>query len=251
MANPDVVDHPSASDSPAMRPTPTASAPLTVRNRPPRSGRRRAFTLIELLAVMLIISILAVALVPMVSDAVATSRVTACSSNLGEIGEAILQYQIKYRRLPNQSGVKFFAELYSKKAMENTKTNAERLTCPSIEKSALAIGTLDWEEWWSDLELVDGSYSAYAGRDMRQFPLRRFPDGAGKEPLIADDNDGGMNHDVVTNVLYGDGSVTTFNLPDLQREGLVLEESTVLEVGPDSPVEDLTKLGILPLEVTT
>jgi len=140
--------------------------------------------------------------------------------------------------------VRFFAEIYAKGAMENTKPNAERLTCPAIDKSSLEIGRMDWEMWWNDLELVDGSFSAYAGRDMRQFPLRRFPDGAGREPLVADDNDGGMNHNIVTNVLYGDGSVQSFALPELKEEGLVPEESLVLEVGPDSPVEDLTKLSL-------
>ncbi|MAB80561.1 MAG: hypothetical protein CMJ89_14505 [Planctomycetes bacterium] len=216
---------------------------MRVPNRP-ISFRRAAFTLIELLAVILIIGILATALLPMVTDAVGTAKVTACAKNMQNLYQGLLIYRSRYKEIPKESGVRFFADLISRRAIDNTKTNAERLTCPSIEKSALAIGALDWEDWWTDLELVDGSYSAYAGRDMRRFPLRRFPDGAGSEPLIADDNDGGMNHDVVTNVLYGDGSVQTFNLPDLVREGLIMEEQEVLEVGPDSPVEDLTKLSL-------
>ena len=36
--------------------------------------------------------------------------------------------------------------------------------------------------------------------------LRKFPPPP-TEPLIADDNDGGMNHETTTNVLMGDGSV--------------------------------------------
>jgi len=205
---------------------------------------RKGFTLIELLAVILIIGILATALLPMVTDAVDNAKVTACQKNLQNIYQGLLKYKMTYDKLPTEGGVRFFAEIYAKGAMENTKPNAERLTCPAIDKSSLEIGRMDWEMWWNDLELVDGSFSAYAGRDMRQFPLRRFPDGAGREPLVADDNDGGMNHNIVTNVLYGDGSVQSFALPELKEEGLVLEESLVLEVGPDSPVEDLTKLSL-------
>jgi len=209
-----------------------------------RAAARKGFTLIELLAVILIIGILVTALLPMVTDAVGHAKVTACASNLDKLYKGLVLYQIKFKEIPKESGVRFFAEIYSRGGIANSKTNAERLTCPAIEKGSLAIGMLEWKDWWKDLELVDGSYSAYAGRDMRRFPLRRFPDGADGEPLIADDNDGGMNHDVVTNVLYGDGSIQTFNLTDLIREGVVPEETQVLEVGPDSPVDDLTKLSL-------
>ena len=208
-----------------------------------RLSHKAAFTLIELLAVILIIGILASALIPMVTDAVAQSRVTACQQNLKNIYQGLMVYKTTFKEVPKDSGVRFFADIIAREAIENTKTNAERLTCPAIEKSALAIGQLPWDEWWSDLELVDGTYSAYAGRDMRNHPLRKFP-GSGNEPLIADDNDGGMNHRIVTNVLYGDGSVQTFALPDLRQEGLVMEEEKILEVGPDSPVEDLRKLSL-------
>lgn len=202
---------------------------------------RRGFTLIELLAVILIISILAVALLPAVTDSIEAANVTACSKNMERVYGSILSYKTKYKELPKESGVKFFAQLYSRRAMEQTKTNAERLTCPAIEKSALEIGSLPWEEWWSDLEIVDGSFSAYAGRDLRNHPLRKL---SGKEPLLADDNDPEMNHATTTNVLYGDGSVQTFELEILVEEGIIDPEADYLPVGPDSPIEDLQKLSL-------
>ncbi len=203
----------------------------------------RGFTLIELLAVILIISILVATLTPMVNDAIERARVSACAANQRALYQGMVQYMTQYGRAPDQSGVKFFAQLYSKKAMENTKTNAERLTCPGVEKSALAIGELPWEQWWTDLDLVDGSYSAYAGRDLREHPLRKFP-GPGTEPLLADDNDPEMNHSTATNCLYADGSVLAYELEDLREEGLIGPEEQILLVGPSSQVTDLQKLSL-------
>jgi prepilin-type N-terminal cleavage/methylation domain-containing protein/prepilin-type processing-associated H-X9-DG protein len=205
---------------------------------------RAGFTLIELLAVILIISILVATLTPMVNDAIEAAKVRACAANLGEIYKGLQLYNIKYKGIPNQSGVKFFAALISREAIENTKTNAERLTCPGVDKSALTIGTIEWEEWWKDLERVDGTYSAYAGRDLKNFPLRQGLTSSGREPLVCDDNEGSLNHRTTTNVLYADGSVQTFELPLLKEEGKVTPEETILRVGPDSPVEDLTKFTL-------
>jgi len=204
---------------------------------------RRGFTLIELLAVILIISILVATLTPMVTDAIRASRVAGCAANLRSIYAGLQMYYMKYKTMPTGSGVKFFAAVISREAIENSKSNAEKLTCPGVDKSALAIGTLPWEEWWTDLERVDGTYSAYAGRDVKRFPLREWPP-SGREPLIADDNDGGPNHGTTTNVLYGDNSVQTFELVELKEQGKVDKEETSVRVGADSPVEDLAKLSL-------
>lgn len=214
--------------------------PKTIRPR----LRRLGFTLIELLAVILIISILVATLTPMVNDAIEGAKVTGCQSNLRKIYDGLLQYNTKYKGIPKEGGVKFFAALIAREAIENTKANAERLTCPAIDKSALALGELPWEEWWSDLERVNGSYSAYAGRDLKLHPLRQGITSSGKEPLVCDDNDPELNHRTTTNVLYADGNVQTFELPLLKEEGVVTKDEVTLVVGPDSPVPDLTKFTL-------
>jgi prepilin-type N-terminal cleavage/methylation domain-containing protein/prepilin-type processing-associated H-X9-DG protein len=219
----------------------TGAFPMAAARKP--SLLRRGFTLIELLAVILIISILVATLTPMVTDAIEASQVTGCAANQRQIYTGYNLYYTKYKSMPDQGGVRFFAMIYSRGAIEATKTNAARLTCPTIETSSLAIGALPWEEWWSDIELVDGTYSAYAGRDIKNHPLRKWP-APGTEPLVADDNDGGMNHNTTTNVLYADGSVQTFEVKLLQEEGILMEDEDVLTVGPDSPVEDLTKFTL-------
>ncbi len=210
-----------------------------------RATLRAGFTLIELLAVILIISILMVFLLPKIPEAIDQARVTACKKNLMEIYSGLLMFEAKHKDLPKEGGAKFVGALISSGVWNNTKDRAESLSCPAIKKSALA-GLSDPEptEWFKHLDQVDGTYTAYAGRNVKQFPLRRFPDGSGKEVLVADDNDPEMNHRTTTCALLDSGHVTTYELSELRDKGVIGPDDEVLVVGPDSPLDELTKLSL-------
>ena len=205
---------------------------------------RRGFTLIEMLAVMAIILILMTFLVPRIKTAIDQGKITACRANLGELYKQLLVYDMKHGDLPRGSGVKFFAAVIADGDLEDTPQNAQKMSCPAVKPRSLpGLASIEDErEWYKHLDQVDGTYSAYAGRNMKEFPLRSFP-GSGEEPLIADDNDGDeQNHPTTTCVLWADGSVTTIELLELRKKGVITEDEKILKVGRDSQVEALRHL---------
>jgi len=209
-----------------------------------RNSRKAGFTLIEIMAVVLIIGILMAFLLPKIPEMIDQAEVTACRANQTEIYKGLMLYKTKFGRLParENSGVRFFAILVDSGTWEDTETSSKKLTCPGVDQSYLTVSDLPIAEWYSDLELLDGGSSTYAGRDTVNFPLRGLK--SGKDVLLADDNDGDMNHRTTTNVLYGDGVSRGMELADLRDQGIIDEEDDLLIVGPDSPVEALQVLSL-------
>ncbi len=96
--------------------------------------RRRAFTLIELLVVIAIIAILAAILFPVFARARDAARKTTCTSNLKQIGTAILMYAQDYDEclVPSAIGACATPDSYSwGDLIQPYARNTGLLWCPS------------------------------------------------------------------------------------------------------------------------
>lgn len=216
------------------------------------------FTLMELLIVIAIIGMLAAYLLPKLGGVMETSRAEACKMNLQGIALDFKTWAMSRRNqeVPRASGVQFFITPWRDRKVEISPEQAQRYQCPNVPVNQINpyLDPNDPESWWADFDVIDGSYSSYAGRDMEEH-FRVNPAKKPYEPMVSDDNNSDMegmfiqNHgNGVTNVLMMSGAVRQYDNAVLLEQGTAMEldEDGVawLRIGPGSPIPELEKLSL-------
>lgn len=163
-----------------------------------------------------------------------------CVENLRAIHAGLVEYTRTRGAPPPGSGVRFFAALVADGVWPADGEHVARLSCPG-STSELRGADMPVDRRFADLANLDEGWSAYAGRDQERAPLGTFP-GPGVDALVACDNHAGANHVGVTNALFADGSVVSYELAKEIAAGHLPAGTLFIPVGPDSPIAALRPL---------
>jgi prepilin-type N-terminal cleavage/methylation domain-containing protein len=203
-----------------------------------RKKRQSGFTLVEILVVIAIIALIIGLVTPTLFQGQERAHVVACQNNLKEIGTTILLYKGSHEnRFPSASGIRFFLEPWRTHEIEHTEKNAKIYVCPGDTQGTFVVDPETGEFLLEDLEAVDSRVTSYAGRNTRDYPLRKVK--LGDQAIVSDDWENGPNHRNVINVLFADLSFQSMNV----REDLDSDPNELV-VGEESQVEILRVLSI-------
>jgi prepilin-type N-terminal cleavage/methylation domain-containing protein len=204
------------------------------------------FTLIELLVVMSILSLLVVALLPMLATGQTEANKTADAANLRWHFQGFTAYKIQYRYPPRRGGSQFIIDPWVRRIVPRTKDSIDRYFSPTQagdERWRELKEETELKDVWRDLDDITSEDTSYAGR------ARAHKKGMerSEQAWMASDNEG-MNHyeDGTIMVLMSDGIVRRLKRdPDLIDHGWPEGEDDqdfVYPVGPESPHPLLRKL---------
>lgn len=230
--------------------------PMAIRGLPPRgespAARLRAFTLVESLITVGIITVLAMMLMPFAKDMVARSGKSRCLANLRSIGAAVHLYAAENNmNLPpgNSDGQEWFIVNYSKSWLkeygaDGSESNARKLLrCPTDRtKSPIT----DYKNYYSYafnseqlLSYLDG-VPAFGRAPVKLHAAQRkilFTDGVSnaedpdkvkKYPFTLSADKAieriSIRHENSANCLFGDGSVIAMPREEAAKPALLIRE---------------------------
>src|SRR5262245_8868237 len=208
--------------------------------------KRSGFSLIEILVVITIIALLMTLGFGPIQNALESGKVTKCKKHLADIGQGLLTWRDQRNKgyWPTEGGIRFILKLDQVGGLKGR--NAETFLCPGTDDRNDTGPSGEIGSSYDDWENIDSTTVSYAGRDQDNFPIK----GGDLSTIViaADDNEGRANHKFMTNYVFADGSVESFDIKGESSAAILAEmpevEKLGLPVGPDSPLEALQVLRV-------
>jgi prepilin-type N-terminal cleavage/methylation domain-containing protein len=208
--------------------------------------KNQGFTLIELMVVVTIIALLAVAILPELIKSTERANQAVDQANLRWHFTAFTNYKGRYKTPPRGGGHKFVIDPWVRGVVEHTPQNMDRYFSPQAigdgDGRHEELKAMDAEEYWKtqeELTTEDTNWAGLAVENKRGM-------WSGKVIWMATDNENGnVYKDGSVVVLFGDGSAKTlFRDPDFIKLGYSpdMDEDDLIEVGPNSRHKLLQKL---------
>jgi prepilin-type N-terminal cleavage/methylation domain-containing protein/prepilin-type processing-associated H-X9-DG protein len=208
--------------------------------------RRSGFSLIEILVVITIIGLLMTLGFGPIQNALESGKVTKCKKHLADMGQGLLAWHDQRNKghWPKESGIRFLLKLYQVGELKGR--NSETFLCPGTDDRNDTGPSGEPGSSYEDWQNIDSTTISYAGRDQDNYPIK----GGDLSTIVigADDNEGRPNHKFMTNYVFADGSVESFDIKGENSAAVLAEmpevEKMGLPVGPDSPLEALQVLRV-------